>query len=121
MGFFLYASFNPFFTAALRMAVERFSINGDEVKNMVCTKLQDKRGGDEVGRKKGEKIPETTVAGPKPIRGMLYAGHRFQIEEQACEDDGRVVCASFRSTVSEAKTEITCLMTKAIDGVTSDY
>ena len=47
-------------------------------------------------------------------------GHRFQIEEQPCEDDGQyvAVCASFGLTVSEAKTETMCLMTKRMDRVT---
>ena len=52
--------FNIFFTAVLRVAVERFSANADVVKDMVCTKEKDEKGGGdriEGGRRKGEINP----------------------------------------------------------------
>ena len=52
--------FNIFFTAVLRAAVERFHTNADVVKDMVCTKEKDEKGGGdriEGGRRKGEINP----------------------------------------------------------------
>ena len=35
-----------FFTAVLRVAVERFSTNADMTKDMVCTKVKGEKGGE---------------------------------------------------------------------------
>ena len=65
--------FNIFFTAVLRVMVERFRTNADVVKDMVYSKVKDeKRGGRIEGSRKKEK-PHETVAEPQPIWGMLYA------------------------------------------------
>ena len=51
--------FNIFFTAVLRVAVERYSANADVVKDVVYSKMKDEKGGgrSEGGRKKGETNP----------------------------------------------------------------
>ena len=51
--------FNIFFTAVLRVAVERFSANAHVVKDTVYSKVKDEEGGgrSEGGRKRGEINP----------------------------------------------------------------
>ena len=53
--------FNIFFTAVLRVAVERFSANADVVKDMVYGKVKDENGGgrSEGGWKKSEINPRS--------------------------------------------------------------
>ena len=52
------------------------------------------------------------MAEPQPIWGMLYNSLAKMMA------DILAVCASFGLTVSEAKTETMCLMTKRMDRVT---
>ena len=112
--------FNIFFNAVL---VERSSANEDVVKDLVCTEVKDEKGG---GRKRGrpekerEKFQET-VAEPQPKWGMLYADNAGIVSRSRNSLAKLMayivaVCASFGSTVSEAKTETMCLMTKRMDG-----
>ena len=115
--------FNIFFTAVLRVAVERFSANADVVKDMVYSKVKDEKGGgrSEGARKKGEINPRR-LAEPQPIWGMLYADDAGIVSRSRSSlakmmVDIVAVCASFGLTVSEAKTETMCLMTKRMDRV----
>ena len=114
-----------FFAAVRRVAVERFSANADVVKDMVYSKLKDERGGGQKrGRpEKGRDKPPETVAEPQPIWGMLYADDagivsRSRNSLAKMMADIVAVCASFGLTVSEAKTETMCLMTKRTNRVT---
>ena len=72
-------------------------------------------GGSEGGRRKGRDEPQET-GGAAIDLGNADDADIFQTEEQSCEDDGRyrAACGSFELTVSEAKTETMCLMTKRV-------
>ena len=114
--------FNIFFNAVL---VERSSANEDVVKDLVCTEVKDEKGGwQKRGRpEKGRDKPQETVAEPQPIWGMLYADDasivsRSRNSHAKMIADIVAVCASIGLTVSEAKTETMCLMTKRVDRVT---
>ena len=119
--------FNMLLTAILRVAVERFSANADVVKEMVCTKVKDeKEGGEEMtegGRRKGEvNKPPETGAEPPPIWGMPYADDAGLVSRSRSSlakmmADIVAVRSSFGLTVSEAKTETMCLMTKPMGKV----
>ena len=117
--------FDMFFTAVLRVAVDWFSASADVVKNMVYTKERDKKGGGG-GRgrpEKGRDKPQATVAEPQPIWGMLFADDAAIVSRSRNSltkvmADIIAVCGSFGLTVSEAKTESMCQMTKRVDRVT---
>ena len=80
---------------------------------MVCTiKVREKKGGGKKLEKpeKGRDIPQETVEGPKPIRGMLYADDAGIVSRSRNSLAKMMtiivaVRASFGLTVSEAKME----------------
>ena len=93
---------------------------------MVSTsKVREKKAGEKKLERpeKGRDIPQETVEGAKPISGMLYADvvgivSRSRNSLAKMMTDIVSVCASFGLTVSEARTESMCLMTKGMDRVT---
>ena len=86
--------------------------------------MNDEKGGEQKrGRPgKGRDKPQETVTEPQPIWGMSYADDAGIVSRSrnslAKMADIVAVCASFGLTVSLAKTETMCLMTKRMDRVT---
>lgn len=81
------------------------------VKDVVCTKVKDEKGGEKRGRpEKGRDKPQETVAERQPIWGMLYADDsdiisRSKYSLKKMMEEIVAVCVSFGLKVLEAKTE----------------
>ena len=107
--------FNIFFAAVINVTCTRFKAD----KNIMgaLAHLREKRGRGEATA--GESILAT------PLWGMFYAddaGVVSQSPEQLRKMGVIVVvCAAFRNTVSEAKTEIVCLRTKGMPEFTAVF
>ena len=114
---------NIFFTAVLRVVVERFSVNA-AVKDMVCTKVKENKGGGKKRERpeKGRDIlqetggAETDLGNAVCRRCGIVSRSRNSLAKMMA--DIVAMCASFGLTVSEAKTDTMCLMTKGMDRVT---
>ena len=107
-----------FFTAVPRVADERFTVDAVIMDIMgqfhrKKGKAENKKGRARAGRVDGQRTEEED----QPLWGMLYADDAG-IASRSLEGLEKMTtvivtaCATFRLTVSEAKTEIMCLQTK---------
>ena len=90
--------FNIFFAAVLRVAVEQFSADADVAKDMVCTNKVREKKGEEETKEAAERSgypPGGREGGETDMGNALRRrrGHRFEIEEQPCKDDGSYRCS----------------------------
>ena len=111
--------FNIFFAAVINVASTHFK--ADECVMDALVHPRKKRGG---GGRGEATVGESVLA--TPLWGMLYAddaGVVLQSPEQLRKMMGVivVVCAAFGLTVSEAKTEITCLRAEGMPESTATF
>ena len=110
------------------MAVERYRVNADLAKDVVCTKMREKKKRWEEGRKlerpeKGRDNREEELTEPKLIWGMLHVDDAGIVSRSRNSLAKMMtvlvaVCALFGLKVSAVKTETICLTTKGMGRVT---
>ena len=110
--------FNMFFTAVLRVAEKCFLADAAITDNMV--QLQRKEKGEKKGNSRTGKVDGRRGKKGEEVQrlwGMLYADDAGIVSRSSEGLESMMTaivtaCSSFGLTVSEAKTEITCLQTK---------
>ena len=110
--------FNNFFTAVLRVAEKRFTGDTVIMNSMVQLLRKKEKGVEKEGRARAGRVdgPRQEEAA-QTLWGMLYADDAGTVSRSPGELEQIMTvivtaCAAFGLTVSEAKTEITCLQAK---------